>query len=71
MATWFEVRSGRLAVAQVEASSAQEAVTEYLRGIGCRDDEIRRMGKGVASWRGAIYKAVPAPGDAPPRRRAA
>jgi hypothetical protein len=56
----FEVRSGRHAVALRTASSAHEALADYLRGQGCRDAEIVRMGKDAAAWRGAIYKAVPA-----------
>ena len=70
MAMDFEVRSGRNAVAVRNASSAQEALADYLRGQGCRDSEIVRMGRDVAAWRGAIYKAVPASGR-PRARRAA
>jgi hypothetical protein len=59
----YEVRSGRRAVALRTASSEQEALSDYLRGLGCREDEIVRMGFGVASWRGAVYRVVPAPGE--------
>jgi hypothetical protein len=41
-----------------------EAVLEYLRSIGCREDEVMRMGRDSASWRGAVYKAVPAENSA-------
>lgn len=58
----FEVHSGRRAVAVQTATTAQEALMEYLRGLGCRDGEIVRMGADAASWRGAIYRAVPASG---------
>jgi hypothetical protein len=67
----FEVRSGRHAVALRTASSAQEALHDYLRGLGCKADEIVRMGADAAAWRGAVYKAVPASGTRRPRRRAA
>lgn len=63
MRTSYEVRSGRRAVALQIASTAQEALGDYLRALGCRDDEIVRMGAAVAAWRGAVYSAVPAGGD--------
>jgi hypothetical protein len=69
MATSFEVRSGRQRVALLTASSAHEALAEYLRALGCRDDEVRRLGVDVAAWRGAMYKAVPATGGGPARQR--
>jgi hypothetical protein len=56
----YEVRTGRHTVAVVTASSAAEALGEYLRGLGCRHDEIVRMGTDASSWRGAVYRAVPA-----------
>jgi hypothetical protein len=59
----YEVRCGRRAVARQTASTAHEALGDYLRGLGCRKDEIVRMGDGAAAWRGAIYRAVPASGD--------
>jgi hypothetical protein len=60
MRSIYEVRSGRRAVAHKTASTAHEALFDYLRGLGCRDSEIVRMGDGAAAWRGAIYSAVPA-----------
>jgi hypothetical protein len=54
--TSYVVLSGRHAVALQDASSAQEALIDYLRALGCRDDEIVRMGIDVASWRGAVYR---------------
>lgn len=56
----YEVRSGRRAVALKTASTAHEALFDYLRGLGCRDSEIVRMGDDAAAWRGAIYRVVPA-----------
>ena len=60
MRTSYEVRSGRRPVSLQFASTAQEAVIEYLRSIGCRHDEIMRMGADAVAWRGAVYRAVPA-----------
>ena len=47
-------------VALKHAATAQEALVDYLRGIGCRDDEIVRMGISAISWRGAVFSAVQA-----------
>jgi hypothetical protein len=58
--TKFEVRTGRHSVALLSASTASEALAEYLRALGCHRDEIVRMGDNSASWRGAVYRAVPA-----------
>lgn len=54
----YEIRSGRRAVARVKASSAPEALADYMRGLGCRDPEIVRMGSSAAAWRGAIYSVA-------------
>jgi hypothetical protein len=51
--------SGRVVAVQV-ASSAPEALIDYLRALGCRDDEIVRLGDSAAAWRGATYRALPA-----------
>jgi hypothetical protein len=59
MYTTFDVRSGRHTVATKQASSAQEALIDYVRGLGCRDDEIVRLGADAVSWRGAIFRAEP------------
>ena len=64
MGTSYVVRSGRDTVALTVASTAHEALRDYLRGIGCRDDEMVRMGDDRAAWRGAVFSAAPAPSDA-------
>jgi hypothetical protein len=58
--TTYEVRSGGRPVAQLTAGSPQEALTDYMRALGCRDAEIVRMGSGIAAWRGAVFSVVPA-----------
>jgi hypothetical protein len=57
----FEVCSGKRRVSLRRASTAAEAVIDYLRSMGCRDDEMMRVGMDAVTWRGAIYRAVPAP----------
>jgi hypothetical protein len=59
----YEVRCGRHTVALQTASSAAEAVGDYLRGLGCHRNEIMRMGTDAAYWRGAVYRAVPVASD--------
>lgn len=65
MRTSYEVRSGRRAVALWTATTAQEALFDYLRALGCRNDEIVRMGNDSAAWRGMVYRAVPATNSDP------
>lgn len=58
--TRYEVRSGRRTVALKEASTAREALLGYLRGLGCRDDELVWMGTDAMAWWGAVFRAQPA-----------
>ena len=55
----FEVRSGGQRVATQVATTAYEALHDYLRGLGCIDAEVVRLGADAAAWRGAVYRAVP------------
>ena len=41
--------------------SASQAVVDYVRSWGVKDDEIRRLGVDCVSWRGAQFKAVLVP----------
>jgi hypothetical protein len=60
MTSDFEIRSGRRSVSVRNAPSAQQALIDYLRSMGCRDSEIVRLGGNAISWRGARFSAVPA-----------
>ncbi len=60
MTSSFEVRSNGRRVALQVASTAYEALHDYLRGLGCADAEVVRLGGDAAAWRGAVYRAVPA-----------
>jgi hypothetical protein len=60
----YEVQCGGRAVARMTAPSAQEALGDYLRGLGCSRSEIVRMGSNAAAWRGATYRVVPAASEA-------
>ena len=54
----YEVRSGGRLISLQEASTAQEAVLQYVRSLGCRQDEIRRVAPDTVAWRGAVYSAA-------------
>jgi len=54
----YAVHSGRRQVGVISAWSAHEAVIEYLRSRGFRDNEIIRLNGNAASWRGATFKAT-------------
>jgi hypothetical protein len=60
MLTCFEVRASGRRIALREAATAQQALLDYLRSLGCRDEDIVRLGPKAASWRGAVYSAAPA-----------
>jgi hypothetical protein len=66
----FELRSGEHLIGLREASTAQQALLDYLRARGCADAEIMRLGPDAVSWRGAVYRAVPVSHDEQPVRPA-
>lgn len=53
----YTVYSGRRALAVRDACTPAQAVTDYLRGRGCRSDEISRVGRSDLAWRGAVFTA--------------
>lgn len=59
----YEIRSGERAVSIRSAPSAQQALLDYVKSLGCRDAEIVRLGQAAVSWRGARYTAVLASGS--------
>jgi hypothetical protein len=65
----FEIHCGTRVVSHVQSHTARHAVTDYLRSMGCRDDEIQPLGNGGVSWRGAVYTAVEASDPSPPDDR--
>ena len=63
----YEVRSGRRSIGVREAPSAQMALLDHVRSLGCRDAEITRLGVDSVAWRGAIFTAVPVQGSGEPK----
>ena len=54
----FEIHCGTRVVSRVEAPTPRYAITDYLRSLGCSDDELEAMGVDTVAWRGAVYTAV-------------
>jgi hypothetical protein len=57
----YEIQLMGRPVGRREDISPQLAVLDYLRSLGCEDDEVVRVGNDSASWRGALYTAVEVP----------
>jgi hypothetical protein len=56
----WELHLGRKSLGIKAAPSAQIALLDHVRSMGCKDDEITRLGVDSVAWRGAIFRAVPA-----------
>ena len=54
----YEIYSGRRVVSTELSVSASQAVIDYVRSYGVKDDEVTRRGVDSVSWRGARFKAV-------------
>lgn len=54
----YELLSGHRRVAVKVAPTAQVALLDHLRSLGCRDAEITRLGVDAIAWRGAVFRAV-------------
>ncbi len=61
MSKRYEIYSGRRVVSTQFSVSASQAVVDYVRSYGVKDDEITRLGVDCVSWRGAQFKAVLVP----------
>jgi hypothetical protein len=63
MSKKYEIHSGRRIVSTQHSISALQAVVDYVRSYGVRDDEILRVGVDSVSWRGARFSAVHVPAE--------
>jgi hypothetical protein len=54
----YEIHCGARVVSSVTSFTPRHAVIDYLRSLGCRDDEIEPMGDDSVAWRGAVYTGV-------------
>jgi hypothetical protein len=59
----YEIHSGRRVVSTQYSVSALQAVVDYVRSYGVNDDEIRRLGVDLVSWRGAQFRAELVPSE--------
>ena len=51
----YEIHCGARVVSRVKSFTPRHAVTDYLRSLGCRDDELELTGEHSVAWRGAVY----------------
>ncbi len=59
----YEIHSGRRVVSTQYSVSPLQAVVDYVRSYGVKDDEIRRLGVDLVSWRGAQFRAELVPAE--------
>ena len=61
----YEIRSGDRLVSIQFSVSPLQAVLEYVRSYGVKDDEITRLGVDCVAWQGARFNAVLVPTESP------
>ena len=54
----YEVHSGDRVVGSRTASTPQAALFDYVRSLGCRDEDVMKLAPDSISWRGAVFTAV-------------
>ncbi len=59
----YEIHSGRRVVSTQYSVSTSQALVDYVRSLGVKDDEIRRLGVDSVSWRGAHFRALLVPAE--------
>ena len=61
----YEIHSGGRVVSTQFSVSPLQAVVDYVRLYGVKDDEITRLGVDSVSWAGARFTAVLVPTESP------
>lgn len=56
----YEIHCGARVVSRVKSFTPRHAVKDYLRSLGCSDDELEPIGEDAVAWRGAVYVGVEA-----------
>ena len=54
----YEIHCGARVVSRVRSFTPRHAVNDYLRSLGCSDDEMDPVGEDAVAWRGAVYIGV-------------
>ena len=62
----YEIHCGARVVSNVKSYTPRHAVIDYLRSLGCSDDEMEPMGDDAVAWRGAVYIGVKTPDSSSP-----
>ena len=55
----YEIHCGGRVVSRVQSYTARHAVTDFLRSLGCPDDEMESVSSDQIAWRGAVYSGIP------------
>lgn len=56
----YEIHCGARVVSRVKSYTPRHAVNDYLRSLGCSDEEMEPIGEDAVAWRGAVYVGVEA-----------
>ena len=56
----YEIHCGARVVSRVKSFTPRHAVNDYLRSLGCSDEEMEPVGEDAVAWRGAVYTGVEA-----------
>jgi hypothetical protein len=62
----YEIFSGRRVVTTLRSVNELQAVLDYVRSYGVKDDEISTIGVDSVAWRGARFRAVLVPAEPAP-----
>jgi len=54
----YEVHSGDRLIGFRTASTGQAALFDFVRSLGCQDEEVMKLAPDAISWRGAVFRAV-------------
>jgi hypothetical protein len=54
----YEIHCGGRIVSRTKSFTPRHAITDFLRSLGCSDDELEPIGDDTMAWRGAVYTAV-------------
>jgi hypothetical protein len=54
MMTTYQLSSGDRPIELREAFTAQQALFDYLRSLGCEDEDLMKLAPDAVSWRGGL-----------------
>ena len=66
----YDIWMARRRVSTRRAPNAREAAIDYVRSLGCPASEVTYLAHDAVAWRGAVYRAAPAPVEPRPAEAA-